>query len=113
MNHSLPKTTYASDAFFRTMLGLEVELTLNQVGTDVYRILQHDQYHLIVETPEGDTILIAKSAVIAVVAPQDTIPELHRAIAHGVTAINYRASQKRTEANRTKPTVRVKPNRSY
>lgn len=101
-NHILSKTTFASDAFFKVMLGKSVLMTINGLGTEEYVVQQVDQYNIIVETTEGAYLLVAKSAIIAVEAPDTAIPEVLNAIADGVQSIQYKASQKRLQQNKEK-----------
>jgi hypothetical protein len=102
MNHSYPKTTFASDAFYKAMLGQEVTMTINTLGTETFVLHQVDQFTLVVETEDGKFLLLAKSAIIAVEALDTALPAFHEAIAEGVKMIQYKASKPRTENNKAK-----------
>lgn len=97
-----PKTTFACDAFYKAMLGQEITITVNQIGSDTYRLHQCDQYNIVVETEDGRFLLLAKAHIIAAEALDTALPAFHEAIAEGVKAIQYRASKPRTDANRNK-----------
>ena len=101
-NHSYPKTTFASDAFYAAHLGQEITLTIHQLGTETFKLHQVDQFTIVVETDEGKYLLLSKSAIIAVEALDTALPAFHEAISAGVKAIQYKASKPRTEANKTK-----------
>lgn len=100
--NSYPKTTFASDAFYKAMLGQEVTMTVNQLGTETFKLHQVDQFTLVVETEDGKFLLLAKSAVIAVEALDTALPAFHEAIADGVKKILYKPSKERTAANKGK-----------
>lgn len=97
-----PKTTFAGDALFGACLGKEVVMTIDQLGTDTYKLWQCDMYHLIVEDSEGIYLLVAKNAIIAVEAPDTALPELSVNITEGVKQIQYKASHKRLQSNKHK-----------
>lgn len=101
-NHSYPQTTFASDALLKACLGKEVTITIDQVGTDPYTLLQVDKYHVIVKTEDGDYWLISKNAILTLEAPDTALPEIIDNIAEGVKQINYKASRKRLERNKNK-----------
>lgn len=102
MNHSYPKTTFASDAFYKSMLGMEVTMTVNAIGTETFKLHQVDQFTLVVESEDGRFLLLSKSAVVAVEALDTALPAFHEAIAEGVKQIQYKASKPRTDSSKGK-----------
>lgn len=101
-NHSYPKTTFASDAFYTSMLGQEITMTVQQMGTATYKLHQVDQFTLIVETEDAKHLLIAKAGIIAVEAADTALPAFHESVAQAVKKIQYAADKKRTEGSKHK-----------
>lgn len=96
------KTNVASDSFWSAVLGTDVDITITDLGTDSYRILQVDQYTIIVENKEFGYLLVSKSAIIAVAAPDTVFPTLAKNMAEGVQKIQYKASAARTDKSKGK-----------
>lgn len=127
--NSLPKTTFATDAFYTTLLGERVAFTINVLGRAYYKVHQVDMYNVILENDETQFLLVAKSAIVSVEAPESVQKALTDQIAAGVTLIEYKASVKRMGQHKggkpaNKPFVRpqhtertvavtVKPKRTY
>lgn len=105
-NNIHTKTTFASDAMYKALLGQEVAITVNELGTEVYMLHQVDQFTIVAETEDGRFMLISKAAIIAIEAPDTSLPAFHEAIAEGVKRIMYKASKPRTDSNKHKPFVK-------
>lgn len=104
------KTNISQNAFWQSVLGMTVDITINQLGTDAYKVLQVDQFTIIAENEEYGYVLINKSSIIAAYAPDTAFPELAKNLVEGVRKISYKPSAERTQNNKKKFS---KPYKSY
>lgn len=100
------KTSFAQNAFWQSVIGKEVRMQLLENDPEYYKIHQVDQYNLIAEDEDGNFLLINKSAIIAVVAPDTSIPDLLQNMIKGVKQVSYKPSKQRTDKNKKKFTPR-------
>lgn len=96
------KTNTAQNAFWEGVLGKEVNIYIQNQGEDTFKVLQVDQYFIIVEHETYGFMLINKSAIVTVIPPESATPDLIKSLAEGVRKINYKSSDKRIDNNKKK-----------
>ena len=96
------KTNTVQNAFWEGVLGKEVNIYIQNQGEDTFKVLQVDQYFIIVEHETDGFMLINKQSIVTVVPPESATPDLIKSLADGVRKINYKPSEKRVERNKKK-----------
>lgn len=95
-------TNTAQNAFWEGVLGKQVNIYIQNQGEDTFKVLQVDQYFIIVEHETDGFMLINKSAIVTVVPPDTATPDLIKSLAEGVRKISYKPNDKRIEYNKKK-----------
>lgn len=96
------KSNTAQNAFWESILGTFVTINIDVEGVDDYRILQVDQFFVIVESVEGEILMLNKSSIISVRPPDTAIPQLRVGLDKAFKATQYKPSKEKTERNRKK-----------
>ena len=95
-------TNTAQNAFWEGVLGKQVNIYIQNQGEDTFKVLQVDQYFIIVEHETDGFMLINKSAIVTVVPPDTATPDLIKSLAEGIRKIKYKPSDKRINKNKRK-----------
>lgn len=97
-----PNTNTAQNAFWEAILGKEVNIYIQNQGEDTFKILQVDQFFIIAEHAIDGFVMINKSAIVTVIPPDTSTPDIIKSLAEGVRKISYKPNDKRIEYNKKK-----------
>lgn len=95
-------TNTAQNAFWEGVLGKDVSIYIQNQGEDTFKVLQVDQYFIIVEHATDGFMLINKLAIVTVIPHESSSDELIKTMAAGVRKINYNPSEKRLKHHKKK-----------
>lgn len=94
------KTNIAQNAFWSAILGKEVKIHINDQGEDDFKVLQVDQFFVIVEHEVDGIMMIGKSAIISVIPYGTAQPDIIMQLTNAYKQSNYKPASYKTEKNR-------------